>query len=99
VGCHLEDCRPRVSTRPGRFSWSGVPRRGEANRIVGACLLLTMLSSVVLAVLLVTAGVEQNPDPVAEDEMVVQLLCTGCARNLRSGIQCEFYGCWYHYNC
>jgi protein-arginine kinase activator protein McsA len=58
-----------------------------------------MLSSVVIAVLLVIGGVEQNPGPVAESEMAMQLLCTGCGRNLKSGIQCELCGCWYHYSC
>jgi hypothetical protein len=38
----------------------------------------------------VIGGVEQKPGIVAEGEMAVQLLCTGCGRNLKSGIQCEF---------
>jgi hypothetical protein len=71
----------------------GVPRRGDANRDTGHCLGLTMLSSIVLAVLLVIGGVERNPGPV-EGDNTVQLLCTGCGRNLRSGIQCELYGRW-----
>jgi hypothetical protein len=54
---------------------------------------LTMLSSVVLAVLLVIGGVEQNPGHVAEGEMAMQLLCTGCGRNVKSGIQCELCRC------
>jgi hypothetical protein len=59
-----------------------MPRRGEAKRNVGDCLVLKMLSLVVLAILLVTGRVEQNPGPLAEGEMAVQLLCTGCGRNL-----------------
>jgi len=53
----------------------------------------------VLAVLLVIGGVEQNPGPVVEAENIVRLLCTGCGRNLKSGIQCELCGRWYHYSC
>ena len=29
----------------------------------------------------------------------MRLLCTVCGRNLKSGIQCELCGCWYHYSC
>jgi hypothetical protein len=46
------------------------------------CLGLTVLSYVVLAVLLIIGGVEQNPGPVVEVENTVRLLCTGCRRNL-----------------
>jgi len=53
----------------------------------------------VLTVLLVIGGVEQNPGPVVEVENTVRLLCTGCGRNLKSGIQCELCGRWYHYSC
>jgi hypothetical protein len=83
----------------GRFSWHGVPRHGEANRNVGDCLVLMMLSSVVLALLLVIGGFEQNSGPVTESLMAVQILCTGCSRNLKSGIQCQLCGLWYHKSC
>jgi len=53
----------------------------------------------VLAVLLVIGGVEQNPGPVVEVENTVRLSCTRCNRNLRSGIQCELCERWYHYSC
>jgi len=53
----------------------------------------------VLAVLLVIGGVEQNPGPVVEVENTVRLLYSGCGRNLKSGIQCELCGRWYHYSC
>jgi len=81
-------------TWAGRFSW-----RGDANGTAGDCLGLTVLSSMVLAVLLVIGGVEQNPGPVVEVDNTVRLLCTGCGRNLKSGIQCELCGRWYHYSC
>jgi len=60
VGCYLEDYRARVGTWAGRFSWSGVPRRGDNKQTTGDCLGLTVLSSVVLAVLLITGGVKQS---------------------------------------
>ncbi|GFG34917.1 hypothetical protein Cfor_04123, partial [Coptotermes formosanus] len=53
----------------------------------------------VLAVLLIIDGVEQNPGPAVEVESTVRLLCTGCGRNLKSGIQCELCGQWYRYSC
>jgi hypothetical protein len=53
----------------------------------------------ILAVLLIIGGVEQNPGPDLETKNTVRLLCTGCDRNLKSGIQCELCGHWYHYSC
>ena len=43
--------------------------------------------------------VERNPGNVVEVENTVRLLCSGCGRNLKSGIQCELCGRWYHYSC
>jgi hypothetical protein len=43
----------------------------------------------VLATLLVIGGVELNPGPV---ENIVQVLCSGCERNLKSGTQYESCG-------
>jgi len=99
VGCYLEDYRARVGTWAGRCAWRGRSRRGEANGTSGDCLGLTVLSSMVLAVLLIIGGVEQNPLPHMEVENNVRLSCTGCGRNLKSGIQCELCGQWYHYSC
>jgi len=99
MGCYLEDNGARVGTWAGRFSWCGVSRRDDANGTADECLSLTVLRSMVLAVLLVIGGVEQNPGPVVEVENTVRLLCTGCGRNLNSGIQCELCGRWYHYSC
>jgi hypothetical protein len=72
---------------------------GDANGKTCEYLGLTVLSSVVLAMLLIIGGVEQNPGPVVEVENTVRLLCTGCGRNLKWGIQCELCGRWYHYSC
>jgi hypothetical protein len=80
MGCYLENYSARVGTGAGRFSWRGVSRRGDVNGTNGDCLGLTVLSSMVLAVLLIIGG-EQNPGPVVEVENTVRLLCTGCGRN------------------
>jgi len=76
-----------------------VSRRGDANGPSGDCLGLTVLSSMVLAVLLIFGEVEQNPGLVVDVENTVRLLCSGCGRNLKSGIQCELCGRCYHYSC
>jgi lysophospholipase L1-like esterase len=41
-------------------------------------------------------GVELNPGP---EDNAVQVLCSGCDRNLKSGTQCESCGQWYHNSC
>ena len=74
-----------------------MPRLGDANRTTGDCLGLTVLRAMVLAVFLMIGGNEQNPGPIAEGDNTVQLLCTGCGRNLKSGIQCELCGRWCLY--
>ena len=84
---------------PGLGDSRGVSRRGDANGTTGDGLRLTVLRSMVLAVLLIIGGVEQNPGPAVDVKNTVRLLCTGCGRNLKSGIQCELCGRWYHYSC
>ena len=76
-----------------------MPRRGDANGVTGNCVGLTMLSATVLAALLMIGGIEQNPGFVEEVENTVRVLCTGCGRNLKSGIQCELCGRRFHYSC
>jgi hypothetical protein len=51
------------------------------------------LVAAVLATLLVIGGVEQNPGPV---DNIVQVLCSGCDKNLKSGTQCDLCGRLYH---
>ena len=63
------------------------------------CLGLTLLSSLIIAVLLIIGGIEQNPGPSGEMDSTASDICTGCGRHLKSGIQCEMCGKWYHYNC
>ena len=92
MGCYLEDYRAMVGSWAGGVSWRGVPRRGDADGKTDEHLALTVLSSAVLAMLLIIGGVDQNPGPVGEVQNTVRLLCTGCGRNLKSGIQCELCG-------
>ena len=58
-----------MGTWAGRFSW-----RGDAKGTSGDCLVLTLLISMVLAVLLVISGVEQNPGRVVEVENSLTLM-------------------------
>ena len=44
---------------------------------------LTVLGFMVLSMLLIIGGVEQNPGPVVELENTVRLLYSGCGRNLK----------------
>jgi len=96
MGCYVENCRARVGTWAGRFSWREVPIRGDANGTAGDCLGWTVLISMVLALLLMINGFEQNPGLVVEVQDTARLLCTGWGWNLMSGIQCELCELWYH---
>ena len=62
-------------------AWRGVSRCGDPNRTTGDCLVLTVLCSIVLAVLIMTGGTEHNPGPVVVVENTVRLLCTEGGRN------------------
>jgi hypothetical protein len=54
------------------------------------------LRAAVLATLLVIGGVELNPGPV---DSIVDVLCSGCDRNIKSRTQRESYGRWYRNSC
>ena len=71
------------------MAWRGP---GDTKQTTGDCLGLTVLSSMILAVLLIIGGVGQIPDPVVEVENTVRLLRPGCSRNLKSEIQCDLCG-------
>jgi len=47
--------------------------------------------AVTLVVLLVIGGVEKNPGPFVEAENIMQVLCSRCNRNLKSGTQCDVW--------
>jgi hypothetical protein len=44
-------------------------------------------------------GMEQNPGPGIEGESIIQLLCSGCDRILKSGTRCETCDRWYNNSC
>jgi hypothetical protein len=50
-----------------------------------------LLCAVALTALLVIGGVEQNPGPGVEVDNSLQILCSGCERNLKSGTQCDVW--------
>ena len=52
-----------------------------------------ILCAAVKATLLVIGGVELNPGPI---DSTVQVLCSGCDRNLKSGNQCGSCGRCYN---
>jgi hypothetical protein len=93
TGCYLEDCRAPVGAWAGRYAWRGGAKRGDDIGTSGNSLGLTMLSVLILAVLLIIRGIEQNPGPTAEMENMVRILCAGCGRNLKSGIECKLCVC------
>ena len=55
------------------------------------CLGTVILSAMTLTALLVIGGVEKNPGPGVRAEKIMQVLCSGCDRNLKSGIQCDVW--------
>ena len=55
-----------------------------------------ILCAAVLVNLLMIGGVELNPGPV---ENIVQILCSGCVRNLNLGTQCDSCVRRYHDSC
>ncbi|PNF38209.1 hypothetical protein B7P43_G13474 [Cryptotermes secundus] len=58
-----------------------------------------LLCAAALAIVLVIGGVEQNTGPVVEAENILQLLCSVCERNLKSGTQCDTCGLCFHNSC
>ena len=49
--CYLEEYLAKEGTWAGKFSWRGGSRPGDPNRTTSDCLGLTVLSSIVLALL------------------------------------------------
>jgi hypothetical protein len=44
-------------------------------------------------------GMQQNPDLGIEGESIIQVLCSGCERILKSGKGCKTCGHWYNNSC
>jgi hypothetical protein len=55
-----------------------------------------LLCAVIVNVLLVIGKVEQNPGPGVKVENSLLVLCSGCERNLKSEIQWNMCGRWFH---
>jgi hypothetical protein len=58
-----------------------------------------ILCATTLAVLLVIVGVEKIPAPGVEAEKILQVLCSWCDSNLKSGTQCNTCGRLFHNSC
>jgi len=58
-----------------------------------------ILCATTLAVLLIIGGVEKIPGSGVKAEKMLQVLCRGCDRNLKSGTQCNTRGSWFHNSC
>ena len=83
MGCYLQENRARVGTWAARSSWRsavGHFRTRGGNIYMGPMI----LCAAVIATLLMIGGVELNPGPV---DNIVQVLCSGCDRNLKSGTE------------
>jgi hypothetical protein len=95
MGLYLKDYRARVGTWAARVSWRSafgqVGTRGDKNFIREMT-----LCAAVIATLLVIGGVALNPGPV---DNLVQVLCSGCDKNFKSGTQCDTCGRLYHNSC
>jgi hypothetical protein len=64
-----------------------------------SCMGNMLLCAAALTVLLAISRVEQNPGPGVEAENRLQVLRSGCERNLKSGAQCNMCGRWFHNSC
>ena len=94
MGCNLENYWAREGTWTARTTCL----TSEGNGRVIPCLRIMILCATTLAVLLVIGEVEKNPGPCVETEKILQVLCSGCDRNLKSRTQCSTCGRWFH-NC
>jgi hypothetical protein len=87
MGCYQEDYWARVGTWAARISWATRTtwRTSQVNGHVILCLETIILCATALAVLLVIVEVQKNSGPGVEAENILQVLCCGCDRNLKSG--------------
>ena len=87
---YLEDYRACMDIWAARTSWATRTtwRISVGNGRVISCL-GTMILCASLAVLLVIGEVEKNPGSAVEVEKCLQIVCSGCDRNLKSGTHCN----------
>ena len=64
-----------------------------------SCLEIMILYGTTVAVLLIVVGVKKSSGPGVEVEKILQVLCSRCDRNLKSGTQCNTCGRWFHNSC
>jgi len=102
MGCYLTEYRARVGIWAVRFSHvSKTSQRAaqeQGRQEVIVSLGTMILSAATLAMLLVIGGVETNPGPVRETE-IMWVLRSGCDKILKSGTLCETCGRWFHNSC
>ena len=78
----LEVYRACVGTWAARTGWSA---QGSSSKVqVRSYLLNTCMCAAVLTVLLVIGGVEQNPRSGVDGESLMQVMCSGCDKCLKS---------------
>jgi hypothetical protein len=58
-----------------------------------------ILCATTLGVLLIIGGVEENAGSGVEAEKILQVFCSGCDRNPKSGTQYNTCGGWFHNSC
>jgi hypothetical protein len=80
-----------VGTWAARTSWHTAQGRGGNGQSI-SCIMNMLLCAAALTALLVIGGVEQNPGPVVEVDNSLQVLCSGCERNLKWGTRCYMCG-------
>ena len=87
TGCYLA----RVSTWAARISWATrTPwRTAQGNGRMIFCLGTMIVSATSSAVVLVIGGVQKNPGHGVEAGKIMQVLCSGCDRNLKSGTRVD----------
>jgi hypothetical protein len=77
-----------VGTWAARPSWHTAKGRESSGQSI-SYIRNMLLCAVALTALLVIGGVEQNPGPGVEVDNTLQVLCSGCERNLKLGTQCD----------
>jgi len=97
MGCDPVVYRARVGTWTARTRWLAQGSNSDVQ--VRSYFVDTCLCPAVLAVLLVTGRVEQNPGRGVEGETYIQIMFSWCDRSLNSGTQCDTCGRWFHNSC
>jgi hypothetical protein len=92
MGCYLEDYRARLGTWAARTSWRTAQGRGSNGQAMSYYVGNTLLCAAALTALSVIGGMEQNPGPGVEAENSLQVMSSGCHRNITCGTQFDMCG-------